>query len=611
MDPKSVTDPCTSDTTPTRPAPEPPGPDAGGPDRVGDFVLLRELGHGSFARVYLAHQVSLGRKVALKVTAWPSRGEGRILAGLEHDHVVKVYAEFDDPTSDRRGLVLQYVPGTNLARVLAVLFRDGRRPADGQAILDAIDRLARDEVDFDPAALGDRELYRHGTYASTVCRLAARLAAALAFAHARGVLHCDVKPANILLNRYGRPLLADFNVSVPARGEATPAAVGGTHLYMSPEQLTAVCRPAEAPPIDHRTDLYSLGLVIVEAITGRLPLAAGTRPAVGYQAARTQPPEVWLAELVPGIPAPLWRVLRRCLAPDPADRFADGIELAAALQHAADLLDAEARLPVRGPLGRLAWHWPMRTLVALTFLPHLVGSIVNIAYNTFQIPLTPAQQVAFDRVTLLYNLTVYPLCVAAAMAVAAPLTAALRRPEQLASLPAAELDRLRRRALQLGGWAVGLALVGWLPGGVIFPLAIDAWAGGVGADVFGHFVLSFALSGLIAITYSFLGIQFVVVRGIYPRLTHPDQDPTRFARELHGVLRGLRVVPALAAVVPLTGAVLQLVLAPGDLSFGFRLLVTGLIVAGMLGLGVAVGVANHLRLLVALVTRPRANHLPG
>src|SRR5205823_3723977 len=216
-----------------------------------------------------------------------------------------------------------------------------------------------------------------------------------------------------------------------------------------------------------------------------------------------------------------------CLAPDPADRFADGVELAAALRHAADLLDAEARLPVRGRLGRLAWRRPMLTLVVLTFLPHLVGSFVNIAYNAVEITLTADQRAAFDRAVLLYNLTAYPLCVAVAIAAAAPLTAALARPERLADLPAAELDRLRRRALSLGRWGVALALVGWLPGGVIFPLAIDAWAGGVGANVFGHFALSFALSGLIAITYSYLGIQFVTVRGIYPRLTHPEQPPER------------------------------------------------------------------------------------
>ena len=97
----------------------------------------------------------------------------------------------------------------------------------------------RDEVDFDPASLRDRDVLARSDYLTSVCRLGARMAEALAFAHARGILHCDVKPANILLNRYGRPLLADFNVSVRSRAEDEPHPMGGTLLYMAPEQLAA------------------------------------------------------------------------------------------------------------------------------------------------------------------------------------------------------------------------------------------------------------------------------------------------------------------------------------------------------------------------------------
>src|SRR5687767_4203793 len=110
-------------------------PSAPFPDRLGDFILVRELGRGSFARVYLAHQESLGRMVALKVSERPNRGEAQILAGLEHDHIVRVYSEFNE--AGRHGLVLQYVPGTNLAQVLAELFRGGHRPERGREILDA------------------------------------------------------------------------------------------------------------------------------------------------------------------------------------------------------------------------------------------------------------------------------------------------------------------------------------------------------------------------------------------------------------------------------------------------------------------------------------------
>src|SRR5688500_12131147 len=83
-----------------------------------DFVILRQLGRGSFARVYLVQQVSLDRQVALKISDRPSIGEAKTLAGLEHDHIVKVYSEFADPRTGKYCLCLQYVPGTTLAHVI-------------------------------------------------------------------------------------------------------------------------------------------------------------------------------------------------------------------------------------------------------------------------------------------------------------------------------------------------------------------------------------------------------------------------------------------------------------------------------------------------------------
>jgi hypothetical protein len=96
----------------------------------------------------------------------------------------------------------------------------------------------------------------------------------------------------------------------------------------------------------------------------------------------------------------------------------------------------------------------------------------------------------------------------------------------------------------------------------------------------------------------------MTLRGLYPRLIHAEQDPRDLRRELHGVLSGLGRLQILAALVPLAGAALQLVLTPGEFTLGFRLLVTALIGAGVLGLGVAVYVTQHLRHLVMLFTSP-------
>jgi len=582
--------------------------------RMGDFILQRELGRGGFARVYLAHQVSLDRRVALKLSQQPSRGEGQTLAGLEHDHIVKVYAEFHDEPSGHHGLVLQYVPGTSVADVLALLFKQRDNapppaPKQGADILRAIDHLARGDTDFDPAALRDRELLARSGYVVSICRMGARLAEALAFAHSRGILHCDVKPGNILLNRYGRPMLVDFNVAVPIRAQdsADPAPMGGTTLYMSPEQLAAFAHlpGGDIRNVDHRTDLYSLGLVLLEMLLGQLPFQRGAGEKSQTEVLRewkAQIPERWLPRDIP-IPTVLWRVLRRCLDPDPALRHASGTELAHALNHAADLLQDRAGLPRESRLARFAGRRPITLLSVLVLLPHVVATVVNIVYNRTQIPLSPSQEVVFLQLVMFYNACIYPLCLLLAWVAIKPLVRTLNHPATLATLPNAELDFLRRRTLSLGFWTIGLALLGWLSGGVVFPLVIHLRVG-ASATMFAHFLLSFTLSGLIALVYSYFGAQYVILRGLYYRFAHADQSSSEIRAEQNQTLRWIGFFQVLAALVPLTGAILLLVLA-GELSVAFRLLVVGLITAGMFGLGVTVYVAQSLRAIVATAQAAR------
>src|SRR5262249_26611154 len=157
----------------------------------------------------------------------------------EHEHVVPVFAETVDEERGLRLLCMKFVPGTDLERLTRELGRLGPAGRSGQAILEAIDRLCRPQALFDPAALRGRGRLAHCDFAEAVCWLGARLAEALAHAHSRGVLHRDVKPANILLNRYGRPLLSDFNLALSSRDEFREETFGGTLRYMAPEHLDA------------------------------------------------------------------------------------------------------------------------------------------------------------------------------------------------------------------------------------------------------------------------------------------------------------------------------------------------------------------------------------
>ena len=574
-------------------------------ERFGDFVILRELGAGGFATVYLAHDVTLDRRVALKVSERRGLGEGQALAELEHQNIVQVYGQFTDPTSGKHCLCLQYVPGTTLAQIIDRLHGHGKRPEEGQQFLDAIQIDSNDSIPFDTAGIRNREMLASRGFAAAVCRIGVQMAEALDFAHRRGVLHCDIKPANILVNPYGRPLLADFNVSIGAEKNQANKGVGGTLGYMAPEQLALFLKQPTEAHVEGRSDIYSLGVVLFELLTGRLPfeLPEGSVSfATTLEHLRKQqmfsPDLSWAAENLPPV---IERIIRRCLNPQPERRYKDAGELALALSNAYDVLTIEKRLPEARFITGWAERRPILALVVLTLLPQLIGSIVNISYNAVQVQLNAEEQVAFVMIVVGYNLFVYPICIFFMIRLVIPLVRGWRRLAQAGTMTGAEVDSLRGHALRIATWGIILALSGWLPGGLVFPLFIDALAGSVPWQVYAHFFVSFTLSGLIALIYSHFGIQFIVLRIFYPRLANADtRTPATLAAELANASRWLVAFQSLAAVVPLTGAVL-LVAFSGEMTLTYRLLVTSLIVLGMVGVGIAFAVTRKLTKIVRIL----------
>jgi hypothetical protein len=139
-----------------------------------------------------------------------------------------------------------------------------------------------------------------------------------------------------------------------------------------------------------------------------------------------------------------------------------------------------------------------------------------------------------------------------------------------------------------------LSVLGWIPGGFLFPLALQLFSDPVSAETFGHFIISFTVSGLIALTYSVLAVQYVVLRILYPRLWGDGHDVRRKAgEELRGVDRRLRMLQLLAGLIPLAGAIMLIGVGPdpeeftGSRYWEFRLLTTALIVSGMVGFAIA------------------------
>jgi eukaryotic-like serine/threonine-protein kinase len=571
-------------------------------ERFGDFVILRELGAGAFATVFLAHELTLDRRVALKVSESRGPGEGRALANLEHQSIVQVYAQFAEEA--RHCLCLQYVPGATVAHIIQRLYRDNKRPQHGAQILAALELTADEAIPFDPAGSRNREAIDSSGFAAAVCRIGAQMAEALEFAHRRGVLHCDLKPANVLINPYGRPLLADFNVAIEAQTSSSAKAVGGTVCYMAPEHLALFLHRSADQPVDVRSDLYSLGVVLFELLTGRLPFELGpdgrTSENLGdllRRQRRFSGRDSWAPEQLPPV---VERVLRRCLDPVPAGRYADAGELARSLSNAREILDAQRQLGDGGALTRWAGRRPLAALVALALAPQLAGSLVNIAYNAVEVRLNPRQSGVFAQMILGYNALIWPICVGILIRLLVPVSSGLRRFQESGALSGLQVDELRRRALRLGSWGIILALSGWLPGGLLFPLLLDAIAGDVGWRVYGHFFTSFALSGVIALIYSHFAVQFVCLRLIAPMVVNADSHPADVrAAELSRAARFFVPFQGLAAVVPLVGAVL-LVAFSGEMTLSFRLLVAGLIILGMTGLGIALTVTRYLAVVVRI-----------
>ncbi|MBN9120918.1 MAG: serine/threonine protein kinase [Planctomycetes bacterium] len=597
----------------TVPISKPPAWAAGGDDPVpqqfGEFEIVSKLGEGAFGQVFLARQASLDRNVALKVMRGEVGGsEGQLLAGLEHDHIVKVFSAFADPDSGVRGLCLQYVPGADLGVIIRRVFAGGRAPESGRALLDALDAVRRGEPAFDPAALRDREGLAADDYAQAVCRLGGRLAEALAFAHARGVLHCDIKPGNILLTPYGRPMLADFNVAFDRTRHAPGGQLyGGTLAYMAPEYRTAVTgKPGGAA--DERCDIYSLGVVLHEMATGARPqviTAAQTAetllPDAPTLVGRPDEPAVHggiSLEQLAGVPRELVAVIRRCLDPDPARRYQTAGELVTALAGAWHLLAARRSLPRPSRVGRWVSARAALALVSAGVLPHVVASVAQIGYNTVEVELVGPQQQAFKFLVVAYNLLVYPIGLGIGVVLIRRLARGLAR---LGELSGAEVDALRGRARRFAWQVAALGAFGWLPGGLIFPLGIDLLAGPLRWQGYAHFAVSFTLAGVIGVVFSYLAVQYVVFRAVLPRLGNPDAHaPARTAAEVRAMTAAFGPLVVLACGVPLLGAVLLLTLEDRALTLGFRLLVVMLIGLGVAGVGLAERVVRRLRELAAV-----------
>jgi serine/threonine protein kinase/predicted Zn-dependent protease len=347
-------------------APAPEWPRAG--ETIAGFRLIDELGRGAMARVFLAEERRLAdRRVALKVSGGGSR-EPQTLALLQHTHIVPVHSYHVDAATGLHLLCMPYFGRVTLADVLAAA--QTRRARTGADLLAAFDELGKpDDISLAPARRSEaREALQARTWPRAVAWWGARLAEALQYAHDRGVLHRDIKPSNVLITTDAVPMLLDFNLARPSASDGLhQPVIGGTLAYMAPEHLEAAaqrgeCATGEDSGLDVRADIYSLGVVLCEAITAQpfaLRSAGGTASVALRALIEARKARVPRLKTIGGrkAPADLRAVIERCLEPDRTDRYARAADLAADLQAVADNARlCFAREPQPGRVLKWAFH---------------------------------------------------------------------------------------------------------------------------------------------------------------------------------------------------------------------------------------------------------------
>lgn len=326
---------------------------------LGDYRLVREVGRGGMGVVYEAEQVSLARRVALKVLPFAAlmddkqrarfANEARAAAQLNHPNIVPVYGVGSDKGIQYYSM--QFIAGQPLDRLIQELVEqhagrgDGRTAAGSTTPQATTLRAGRDSA-LGRSTLRDRDFYR------AVADLGLQAAGALHHAHQLGVIHRDIKPSNLILDESGKLWITDFGLAhLPAdAGLTLSGAVLGTARYMSPEQAAG-----KVHLVDHRADIYALGITLYELITLRPAFEAAGPEQVLRLVERAEPAAP--RRLNPAVPVDLETIVLKATGKDRESRYHTAAALAEDLQR---YLDGRPTLARRPTVWDLVGKWSRR-----------------------------------------------------------------------------------------------------------------------------------------------------------------------------------------------------------------------------------------------------------
>ncbi len=418
--------------------------------KLGKYDITEEIGRGGMGAVYKGYDPALNRSVAIKLLAphlvWEQAfverfmREARAVAQLHHPNIISIYDVGQD--GPNYYFVMAYLPGGSLKHVIA---RQGRlAPAKAIPIL-------------------------------------RQLADALDYAHSKGLVHRDVKPANVMFDERGQIILTDFGIVKAAeesRLTGTGASIGTPH-YMAPEQVLG-------HEVTARTDQYALGIVAFEMLTGRVPFDADTTTAILFKQVNEPPPPV--TTLCPDLPPAVEVTLNRALAKSPADRYVSCGEFVAALQQALALSQPTVAAPlptvrVQAPTptptalptprqGVPSWVWIAGGAVLLACLAVLSVLVLGSSLLGSKLsPATPTNIVASQPTSAPVStprLTLTPLRITSSFPTSTRVMPTPTRTPALLSTPSISVRFAQSSALDKGGKQVA-----WSPDGKLIAIASD------------------------------------------------------------------------------------------------------------------------------------------
>ncbi len=354
-------------------------------DTIGEFRIVRQLGRGGMGVVYEAEQPSLDRRVALKVLPLVGlldprqlkrfKNEARAAAMLKHEHIVSVYS-----VGEEQGVhyyAMELVAGQSLAQVIEEIH--GQSRSVGQSAEERTDS-ANEQHDHADTYVPDRSTQPIGQLSTqlsknrqqfyrSIATLGIQAAEALHYAHQEGVVHRDIKPSNLLIDNAGKLWVADFGLArVQAGDDLTMTGdVVGTLRYMSPEQL-------EGRVVDGRSDVYSLGLTLFEAITGRPAFDAQLRQKLTDDILNYKLPR--LSAIDPRIPRDLETIISKAVAGDANGRYSSSRELAEDLRR---FLEHRAIVARRSTRAQHLYRWAKRNPVVAGLSTMLAVLLIGVA----------------------------------------------------------------------------------------------------------------------------------------------------------------------------------------------------------------------------------------